>query len=169
MWTYNYNTNELYHHGVKGMRWGVRRAQRKAARAEKRKAAEKEREEIKKKVNKADERNFGVLASRRIARDMVRKGITREEARKKELKRQLVVGVTTMAVGIGMQVLARKIDDGSVQRSISKGKSKVSSMMQNRDLRNQTVEVLGENGKVLKKYKHGWSEAASTVGALVRR
>lgn len=28
MWTYN--TNELYHHGVKGMKWGVRKARRMA-------------------------------------------------------------------------------------------------------------------------------------------
>lgn len=29
MWTYNYNNSpELYHHGVKGMKWGVRKARK---------------------------------------------------------------------------------------------------------------------------------------------
>lgn len=43
MWTYNQNPVELYHHGIKGQKWGVRRAQRKATRAERRVAAERER------------------------------------------------------------------------------------------------------------------------------
>lgn len=51
MWTYNYNTNELYHHGVKGMKWGVRRAQRKAAR-EARKAALTPEQRKKSKIKK---------------------------------------------------------------------------------------------------------------------
>jgi hypothetical protein len=35
MWSYNYN-NELYHHGVKGMKWGVRRTPEQLGRREKR-------------------------------------------------------------------------------------------------------------------------------------
>lgn len=32
MWTYNYTDNELYHHGVKGMKWGERKAQEETQR-----------------------------------------------------------------------------------------------------------------------------------------
>lgn len=165
MWTYNQNNLELYHHGVKGMKWGVRRAQRKAARAEKKAAKKQERKKINSNITPQDRFIYGELGARRIARDMVKKGKTREQAHKSETGRMIATYALSIAAGVAIKNLA----NGKIQSSIGKGKSKVTSIMQDRNVRNQTIEVLGENGKVLKKYKHGWSEAASTVGALVRR
>ena len=51
MWQYNY-TNELYHYGVKGMRWGVRRARRENKKIDKSFKAWKENSE--KKANAID-------------------------------------------------------------------------------------------------------------------
>lgn len=54
MWTYNYS-NELYHHGVKGMRWGVRNDKKRFSSGKKKNRQEdwsddaKEASQIKKK------------------------------------------------------------------------------------------------------------------------
>lgn len=54
MWTYNY-TNELYHHGVKGMKWGVRKAK------EEYRTAKSASKEARKQFSKAG-KGFGLKA-----------------------------------------------------------------------------------------------------------
>lgn len=68
---YDPNTGELYHHGIKGMKWGIRRTpaqlghvikRRKAKKAANKAEAEKKKAEAK--VKTKEERKAEVLASR---------------------------------------------------------------------------------------------------------
>ena len=58
--------DELYHFGVKGMKWGVRRAERKARRAE----LNKPNVHYDKSQRRADRASYGKLGDRRINRRM---------------------------------------------------------------------------------------------------
>lgn len=55
--------SELYHHGVKGMRWGVRRAQRKAARAEKKTRPDADSQATKKKLTAKQKKRLGITVA----------------------------------------------------------------------------------------------------------
>lgn len=182
MWTYNQNNLELYHHGIKGMRWGVRRYQnpdgtltaagkRRAARAEKKAAKKELNRQIDSKVRKEDVAVYGRARARRIAKRQITKGMTHKQAERREIGRGLAESL--IATAISNVVAFDLVTGGAITKGIAggvnKGKSKVSSIMKDHAVRNQTVEILGENGKVLKRYKHGWTESASTAGSLIRR
>ena len=53
MWSYNY-TDELYHHGVKGMKWGHRKARREVLKTARRRAYDNLQSDLAKMGPKAD-------------------------------------------------------------------------------------------------------------------
>lgn len=62
MWEYK-STEELYHHGVKGMKWGVRKARAKSAELDQKKAAYKSaKKSYNKAFNKASNRAFAAYS-----------------------------------------------------------------------------------------------------------
>lgn len=61
MWTYNY-TNELYHYGVKGMKWGVRRELKKQAKQRMYKEQDSIENEMDKRIMKIN-RKYGQLGN----------------------------------------------------------------------------------------------------------
>ena len=89
MWTYNYTT-ELWHHGIMGMKWGIRRYQNPDGSltiAGKIRYGNKNRLEasVNKKAAKL-QRKYNDLTGKSIRQNNADKDKTKEEARKKDLK-----------------------------------------------------------------------------------
>ena len=89
MWTYNYTT-ELWHHGIMGMKWGIRRYQNPDGSltiAGKIRYGNKNRLEasVNKKAAKL-QRKYNDLTGKSIRQNNAAKDKTKEEARKKDLK-----------------------------------------------------------------------------------
>lgn len=114
-------SNELEHFGVKGMKWGVRRAEKKAA-------LNKRNRHYKKADREADRASFGKGGERRINRRM-NKGKTHGQAFRRELARSAAIsgavslGVTAITnpgmVKLGAQVVkhnARRMVMNSVNK-----------------------------------------------------
>jgi hypothetical protein len=126
MWQYNYS-DELYHHGILGMKWGIRRYQNKDGSLT---PAGKKRYD-------KDVALWGQKGADRIANRM-KEGDTHKKAVKKEVSRDLAIGI---GVGLGLTITG-----AAVSKYSSKGMAAMKPY--------KNVSILDSNGQVLKSYKN---------------
>lgn len=149
MWQYNYGP-ELAHHGIKGMKWGVRRYQKKDGSLTP--AGKK-----KYKANKTDEIFYGKKGAQRIA-DRRNKGDSRSTALRKEFGRQFATGLAIATLSMG--ALAA-VENGAGQKLLNVGKKAVDSYM--------NTSILDASGNVINRYHQSVRVGEAAVNALMRR
>ena len=139
------SNNEIYHFGIKGMKWGVRRYQNKdgslTSKGKKRYSS----------YHKAiDKGRFGEKGVKRIEERM-NKGNSHRVAAAKETARQVATGAAFSAAVVATGFLiTSQIDSGgaAMKAAVSAGKKAVTNFMDSR----YDSAILDASGKVLKRY-----------------
>lgn len=118
--------NELYHHGIKGMRWGVRRYQRKdgsLTSAGKKRYSDDNPDEKKSEESK-------------------KRGLSKKQ------KTAITVGAAVVATALVSYGSYRLVKSGKLDGVINSGKSKLDSIFSNKKNRSQTVQGLIDDGTI---------------------
>ena len=111
MWTYNH-TSELYHHGVKGMRWGIRRARKPAASEahdDYKKAHDKKSV---KEMSDAELRN----RNNRLQMEQQYANLTKKKSRGKEIVQTFISTAGTIAAVAGAYKTYKGLANGALDR-----------------------------------------------------
>ena len=159
MWQYNYGQDELYHHGVVGMKWGVRRYQNKdgsLTNAGKKRYSDGSGE-YDTKYDKQYIARYGQKGADRIRNRMTEKGYSRQKAVRTELGRQTAIGLLATAA---LNATLYSVASGKAGRAISKGKQAAAAFLDSRT----KAYVLDKSGKVIKRY---WKSPVKDLGRAV--
>lgn len=122
---------QLFHHGVKGMKWGVRRKTGsdglavgsppgRKSRAERKAEDSQNAKGYSSRVRKIDERTFGKAGARRINRKM-KEGVSQNEARKAEVKRRNRQITAVTVATVAAYTFGPSIANSTIS-AVSKGK-----------------------------------------------
>lgn len=139
MWSYNYST-ELYHHGIKGMKWGVRRYQNKDgsltnAGRKRQKSDTSEvhpdykRAHAKKSVKSMSDSELQKV-NNRLNMERNYKSLTKKETSKgKQFVQKAIIGAAvagvTIAVGNRVRKGSQVVTDKALDKAISLGKEAI--------------------------------------------